>query len=391
MKHTRLPVLCLVVLLGLAACGGGEAAPAEVAEVAPTAAPTAAPAPTDTPVPTNTPAPTHTPQPTATPTPTEPVCDIERVREAVENSTLFDSYTLSLRGYLQMPGEQLRQPVFLIDSAVAMNGGQLSALEMTFDSAEEEASLQMILVDGLLYFRPAGEPWQVATELVGEMLSSQVDSAQTIDAGVMEVVIDYPCAPFSERIDGRDADGFHFTEVDLAELAAVSSSAANLGGVPAEDIRSTEFLVWVAEVEDVPVVVKWQFNIVFELDGEEALAETSVLIGGFNEPVDIRAPEGVTAVAFPLELPRPDDALIYLEDATALAFFTAATPEEMQAFYVEALTADGWTAGESRPETTDDGRAVAVQTFTRGEEQLEMAIVVTEGETLVAFTLPQEE
>lgn len=389
MKHNRLPVLCLIVLLLLAACGGSEAAPAAVAEVAPTTAPTEPP-PTEPP-PTATPAPTNTPRPTATPAPTEPVCDIEQVREAAENASLFETYTLSLEGYLQMPGEQLRQPVLLIDSAVAMSGGQLSALEMTFDSAEQEEPLQMILVDGLLYFRPAGEPWQVATEMLSAMLSSQVDSAQTIDVGVMEVVIDYPCAPFSERVDGRDADGFRFTEVDLAELAAVSSSAANLGGVPAEDIRSTEFLVWVAEVEDVPVVVKWQFNIVLDVDGEEALVETSALVGGFNEPVDIRAPEGVTAVAFPLELPRPDDALIYLEDATALAFFTAATPEEMQAFYVDALTADGWTAGESRQETTDDGRVVEVQTFTRGDEQLEMAIIVTEGETLVAFTLPQEE
>ena len=40
MKHTRLPVLCLIVLLMLAACGQSDAAPTAVAEIAPRAAPT---------------------------------------------------------------------------------------------------------------------------------------------------------------------------------------------------------------------------------------------------------------------------------------------------------------------------------------------------------------
>ena len=388
MKPTRLPALCLIVLLMLAACGQSDAAPTAVAEIAPTAAPTDPP-PTEPP-PTATLAPTATPQPTAAPDPTEPVCDIERVREAAVNSTLFDSYTMSLRGYLQMPDEQVRQPVMNVDSVVALTGGELSALKMGLDSADEEDPFQMILVDGVLYYRSGGEPWQVATGLVGELMTSQVDSAQTIDVDVLEVMVDTPCTPFSERVDGRDADGYHFTEVDLVELAAVSSSVANLGDLPAEDIRSTEFLIWVAEVEDVPAVVKWQLNILFDVGEGEALVETSALVSGFNEPVDIRAPQGVVAVAFALEVPRPDDATIYLEDAATLAFFTASTPEEMMTFYVDALTSDGWTAGESRTEVANDTTAEIVP-FTRGEEELEMAIAVTNGQTLVVFTLPQEE
>ena len=388
MKPTRLPVLGLIVLLALAACGGRPAAPTAVAEVAPPAVPTDPP-PAEPPA-TAMPAPATTPRPTATPAPTAPACDIEQVREAAQNATLFDSYTLSLRGYLQMPDEQIRLPVLNIDSAVALTGGQLSALEMTMTSTGEEAPFQLVLVDGLLYYRPSGEPWQVATELLGELLSSQVDSGQTIDVDVLEVLIDTPCVPFSERVDGRDADGYRFTEVNLIELAAVSSSVANVGDLPAEDIRSTEFLLWVAEVEDVPAVVKWQINIRFDVGEGEALVETSALVGGFNEPVDIRAPQGVVAVAFPLELPRPDDALLYLEDATALAFFTATAPEAIKAFYVDALTADGWTAGESRKEVANDTTAEIVP-FTRGDETLEMAIAETEANTLVAFTLPEAE
>ena len=57
---------------------------------------------------------------------------------------------------------------------------------------------------------------------------------------------------------------------------------------------------------------------------------------------------------------------------------------------MDALTADGWTAGESRKEVANDTTAEIVP-FTRGEETLEMAIAETEANTLVAFTLPEAE
>lgn len=388
MKRILFPSLLLIVLLALAACGSSPAAPTAVVEVAPTAAPTEPP-PTDPP-PTPTAQPTATAEPTATPARTEAVCDIERAREAAENIGLFDSYTLDMTGYMQLPNEQVRQRLLTVESAVALSGGQVTAMEMTFDSLTDAAPFQLILVDDLLYFRPAGEPWQVATALVSDLMATQVSSGLAIDATVLEVLLDYPCAPFSERIDGRDAAGYRFTEVDLAEVAAVTASVANLGDLPTGSLQSSEFLIWVAEVEDAPVMVKWQINIIFDVGEGEALVETMSQVGGFNEPVDIRAPQDVAAVAFPLDVPRPDDAQIYLEDAATLAFFTGGAPEEMKAFYTDVLTADGWTAGETSKQTVD-GRNVEVQRFSRGEEQLEMAIAVTEGDTIVAFSLADEE
>ncbi len=389
MKRTHLPVLFLIVLLALAACGGSAPAPEAVVEAAPTAAPTEPP-PTPTPEPPPTAPPTATAEPTPTAAPTEPVCDIERLREAAENVALLDSYALSGVGYGQMPDEQLRLPMLHIESTVAMSGGQVLALDLTLDSAAAEATARMILVDDILYYRSGSDPWEVASELLSEIMASDVSSGQTIDVAVLEVINDRPCAPFSERIDGRDAAGYHFTEVDLAELAAVSASVANLGNLPAEAIRATEFKVWVAEVEDVPHVVKWQFNITFDEDGGEAVVETTIVVSDFNEPVDIRAPEGVVAAAFALELPRPDDALLYLEDAATLAFFTDSAPEEMKTLYSDLLTAEGWTPGENRKETIE-GTNMDVLPFSRGEEQLEMGIAVTDAGTLVVFTLPPEE
>ena len=91
-----------------------------------------------------------------------------------------------------------------------------------------------------------------------------------------------------------------------------------------------------------------------------------------------------------LELPRPDEALLYLEDAATLAFFTDSAPEEMKTLYSDLLTAEGWTPGENRKETIE-GTNMDVLPFSRGEEQLEMGIAVTDAGTLVVFTLPPEE
>jgi hypothetical protein len=146
----------------------------------------------------------------------------------------------------------------------------------------------------------------------------------------------------------------------------------------------------VTEVEDVPVLAQWQLNTIFDVGEGEALMEALATISGFGEPVDIRAPEGVEAIAFPLELSRPEDAQVYLEDATTLAFFTAMAPEEAKTLYTDALVADGWTVGESRQETAE-GRSIDVLPFSRGEEQLEIAIAATGTQTLVAFTLQAAE
>ncbi len=68
-KIGRLVLIGLFLFFSGVACGGEEATPTAVAEVAEEPTETPIP-PTDTPVPTDTPAPTDTPEPTETPSPT---------------------------------------------------------------------------------------------------------------------------------------------------------------------------------------------------------------------------------------------------------------------------------------------------------------------------------
>jgi hypothetical protein len=172
--------------------------------------------------------------------------------------------------------------------------------------------------------------------------------------------------------------------VDFADLSDALSSAGALGDVPPELISEVEYVLWVGEMNGVLLPVGTQLIAILELDDGEGRVDSVTTLGGVNEPVDIRAPEGVVATTFPLELPMPDDATVIIEDAETLGFLTAESPEEMLAFYTEALTADGWTAGESREEMVDD-LSVEFLPFTREEASLELAVAVVDGETLVSF------
>jgi hypothetical protein len=360
-----------------------------VVELAPTTVPTEPP-PTELP-PTATPAPTATPRPTATLAPTEVACDLDRLVEAVDSVALLTSYRQEATVYGQFANQQVRQRMLTLNGAVETTDGQVSALDTRMVSyTDAGTSIHIIMVDDQMYYSQEEGQWQVATEFIAETLGAQIGQARAIDDALLEILEDKPCEPFTESIDGRMAEGFRFSEFDLVDLAALPSAAGDLSQLPADIEATGEYIIWLAEVDDLLLPVGTQLTLTFNVGDGDSVIEALTKLSDFNAPLDIAAPD-VAIAAFPIELPRPDDAVVFLDDSTGLAFFTSAPPEEMKAFYIDALTADGWTVGENSKETTDDGQNVELQRFSRGEEQLEMAIAVTEGDTIVAFSLAEEE
>ena len=385
MKRILFPSLLLIVLLALAACGSSPAAPTAVAEVAPTAVPTDPP-PTEPP-PTATPALTATPRPTATPAPTEVACDLERLVEAVDSVALLTSYRQEATAYGQFANQQARQRMLTLNGAVETTDGQVSAIDMRMVSyTDAGTSIHIIMVDDQMYYSQEEGQWQVATEFIAETLSAQIGQARTIDDALLEILEDKPCEPFSESMDGRMAEGFRFSEFDLVDLAALPSAAGDLSQLPADIQASGEYIIWLAEVDDLLLPVGTQLTLTFDVGDGDSVIEAITKLSDFNAPLDIVSPDGEIAT-FPIELPRPDDAVVFLDESTGLAFFTIEPPEVIKAFYIDALTADGWTVGENSKETTADGQNVELQRFSRGEERLEMAIAVTDDDTIVAFSL----
>ena len=224
---------------------------------------------------------------------------------------------------------------------------------------------------------------------MADALGAQIGQARAIDEALLEILEDRPCEPFSERLDGRMTEGFHFSEFITTDIAALPSAAGDLSQLPADMKQSGEYFIWLAEVDGLLLPVQTQLTLTFDVGDGDSVIEAVTELSDFNAPLTITTPDAVMA-AFPVELARPDDAVVFLDDTTGLAFFTVEPPEAMKTFYTDTLVAEGWTVGQSRKEAVNDTNAEIVP-FTRGEETLEMAIAETEANTLVAFTLPEAE
>ncbi len=387
MKHTRLPVLCLLVLLALAACGRG------VAEVAPTAPPptaTAVPtaAPTATPMPTATPAPTATPRPTPTPKPTEVACDLDRLAEAVDNQTRLTSYRQEATAYGQFAGQQLRQRLLTISGSVAMADGQVSAMDMRLASYTDAGqAMHIIMVADQFYFSEAGGPWQLAPAAVAAMLAAEIGPARAADDTLLVILEDRPCEPFSETIDGRVTEGLRFSDITFEDLAALPSAAGDLSQLPADMKQSGEYTLWLAEVDGLLLSVRTRLTLTFDVGDGVSVIEAVTAMSDFNKPLTITAPADIATPTFALDLARPDDAVVIVEDSLVLVFLTQEPPEEIKTFYTQALTAEGWTLDENR-KSSISGSNADLLSFSRGEERMEVAISVSDdGETVVSFIL----
>lgn len=374
MKHILILSLLLIVLLALAACGSNPAAPAA--------------SPTDPPTATAEPA--ATPRPTATAAPTEAACDLQRLVEAVDSVVLLDSYRQEATVYRQFANEQVRSRMLTQAAWVEMSEGQVSAIDMQLVSYTDAGmAFRIIMVDDQIYYKPEEEQWLLATELLSETLGVQISQSRAIDEALLELLEDQPCEPFSGSLNGRTGSGFRFSEFTTEDIAALPSAAGDLSQLPADMEQSGEYIIWLAEVDGLLLPVGMQLTLTFDVGDGDSIIEAVTELSGFNEPLNIVAPDVSEAPPFTIEVTRPDDAEVFLDGSTGLGFYTATPPEEMKSFYTNALTADGWVVDENRKETTAAGLNVDVTFFSRGDERLEMGIAVIGGDTMVAFTMTQ--
>jgi len=100
-----------------------------------------------------------------------------------------------------------------------------------------------------------------------------------------------------------------------------------------------------------------------------------------NQPVAIELPKDCPAGM--IEAPRLPDATDLLNAPGLVSYITAATPAEAAAFYQKELPALGWLP-TSDPTVAN---TLAVQDFTRGDQQLSVTILVDEDGTTVLLVL----
>jgi len=248
-------------------------------------------------------------------------------------------------------------------------------------------TMHIIMVADQFYFSQEGGPWQLAPAAVAAMLAAQTGQARAADDTLLVILEDRPCEPFSETIDGRVTEGLRFSDITFEDLAALPSAAGDLSQLPADMEQSGVYTLWLAEVDGLLLSVRTQLTLTFDVGDGDSVIEAVTAMSDFNKPLTITAPADVETPTFPVELTRPDDAVVLAEDSLVLVFLTQEPPEEIKTFYTEALTAEGWTPGENRKSSVS-GSNTDFLPFSRGEEYMEMAISVSDdGETVVSFFL----
>jgi len=313
---------------------------------------------------------------------------LDRLAEAVDNLTQVTSYRQEATAYGQFAGQQLRQRMLTISGSVQMADGQVSATDMRLVSyTDAGTTMHIIMVADQFYFSQEGGPWQLAPAAVAAMLAAETGQARAADDTLLVILEDRPCEPFSETIDGRVTEGLRFSDITFEDLAVLPSAAGDLSQLPADMEQSGVYTIWLAEVDGLLLSVRTQLTLTFDVGDGDSVIEAVTEMSGFNAPLTITAPADIETPAFALDLTRPDDAVVILEDSMGAAFFTQEPPEAMKTLYTEALVARGWTPGENRKSVVN-GVNTDILAFSRGEEYLEMAVGVNDdGDTMVSFFL----
>jgi len=115
--------------------------------------------------------------------------------------------------------------------------------------------------------------------------------------------------------------------------------------------------------------------------GEEGKMDVTFDLTDINQPIDIRAPEGVKS-AMPEDIPVMDDATDVVAIEDIVAYKTSHSVEEATAFYEMQMPAEGWTM--------DEGGFPGMMSFTKGDRAAQVMIMEEEGKTSVTVMVSEE-
>lgn len=382
MKPFRWIVLTLLLVLALmlAACGGGEEpSPAEAPEQP--AATEAAAEPTPTPPP-----PTPTPEP-PTPTPEPEADDEELTLTAEQLATLedLDSY----RSYT------------LLTYQGTDEGGQALDVSMEIRSEytkDPEARAFAMTGTGVTPDAPADQVETIEFYQVGDAMYAQFEG-QWVQLSASESPLSDPDAQFltntgvlfsdleglrrvrpDEEINGVDSQHYEFDERNLDTMLDPSVD---------EDVEVSGE-VWIAK--DGGFVTRYVMDAEIKQSGSlmaPELAQGTLRmefeLSDVNQDFVIDLPtEATGSLSLPGfeegDFPVPDGASVTLASSEGTMMETELTPEEIQAFYEEALGELGWTADEEESAIFGDfGNLI----FTKDDLTLSITILGGEGPTQI--------
>lgn len=405
-------ILILALLLFMVSCSSMNEAPAatEVAEQAtstPTNVPptetatlepsatatatgtaTATSPPTETPLPTETVPPTPVPTETPTPYPAGPPCDHDTLRRSIANLDSLQSYTIETESGIFVSELSTIGFQQMITYSIERNEGEsdLIYLSQAVPGPGQNELLEMIWANDLWYLRPnADEDWFVLGSELTEAFQETFAQAQFISPDFVGILSQAECFVTEEPLRMRTAQHYFYHGIDLSAAPSLNGADSRL---LARTISDVTFEVWVIPFKEVTIPVK---SVLTMEIADDELAQRVIKTQTFfdlDQPLEIELPD-VEPTGFFLAVPRPDDAVIVVENALLLAFTTATPPDEMITLLEDYLLSEGW-ARNGTPYLEDvEGIEFEAHPFIQGEEELTFGIaqVETDGGTLTLVSI----
>lgn len=365
MRSIRANILLLVIAAVLAACGGGDRPADTPAPAADTpAATSAAPAqPTPTPVP-----PTPTPEP--------------------EEDEPLDESRLKALGELNSFRTLM---VFTVKGTGAEGKPMDSTLEITTEYAGD-ANARHVLIRYTDHTAPGNgqnvsEVYEIGQDVylyggedVGWMRVAEErsplgdpDLAMLTTGDVFTSMKDMERVRPDETVNGVASRHYRFTEKMLGKLIDQTNTAITARGD-----------VWIAKDGD--YVTRYRFVLDVKNSSTpdtfsgltNGTAEIQYDVTDVNKPIRIELPEaakaGVSLTGFEDQaFPVPADATTQMAGGGTMMLLSSLSPEEVAAFYEEALPALGWVKDEQASMGVEDMKLL---TFTKDNLTLSITLFV---------------
>jgi predicted small lipoprotein YifL len=376
MKHGLSLLILLALLLSVAACGGGDEAPAAPASEAPAAAtqavaqqqPAAPAAPAATSVP-----PTATPvPPTATPELSEE--EVALTEDQLAALEKLESYRLvvafSSKG-TSAAGEPIDDMAEIITEYTRDPEARrmvMNFVDNTDPSADQGAMESFQIGNDMYMFAGEDVGWmRVSTE---ESPFADPELSMITSGNIFSNLEEMRRVRPDQRIGGIDSRHYQFNEQVLGKVF----------GEDVGDVTATGD-VWIAK--DGGFVTKYVLTIevaggnggIFDPNLASGVIEMSFELQDVNSDITIELPEeaaaGVNLAGFDGAFPMPEGASIKAASANFAMIESDAPAAEVLAFYEEALAALGWAKDEQGSMSMGDMASLA---FTKAGVQLSLMV-----------------
>jgi len=273
---------------------------------------------------------------------------------SAENKLIeFESYRLHTVTSLEQNGETSSYDV--MTECVR----EPAAQRLVFTGTDEADSLELIIVEGISYYR-SGSEWIT-------MQSSEQDLTEAVTAWSPQEYLHGEQARFmgKETINGLETKHYIYDDPSVFDFSGLTEGSAE---------------VWVST--EYGVAVRTILDITGEDENGPATLQIESNLTDINQPIAIQAPEGVEKPGLPKDIPLMEGATDINAMSGFVIFTVARSVEDVVTFYESALQDEGWKIENVEASgmlgATKDTRTVSIMVSDQDDGSSQVMISIVE-------------